>query len=136
MAGKSATIVCYIVIDFIITIIATKRTKFAILAKNYPMAEELHISKGRKEEKYALLYKQIVSLVEGENDTIANMANIAAMIQETFRFWWTGFYRVVGDELVLGPFQGPLACSRIKFGRGVCVWYGMEGTRYTACSRR
>ena len=120
MAGKSATTVCYIVIDFIITIIATKRTKFAILAKNYPMAEELHISQGSKEEKYALLYKQIVSLVEGENDTIANMANIAAMIQETFRFWWTGFYRVVGDELVLGPFQGPLACSRIKFGRGVC----------------
>lgn len=84
------------------------------------MAEELHIAQGGKEEKYALLYKQVRALVEGESDTIANMANIAAMIQETFRFWWTGFYRVLGEELVLGPFQGPLACSRIKFGRGVC----------------
>ena len=84
------------------------------------MAKELHIAKGNKEEKYALLYKQIVSLVEGENDTIANMANIAAMIHHTFGFWWTGFYRVVNEELILGPFQGPLACSRIKFGRGVC----------------
>lgn len=84
------------------------------------MAEELHIAQGGKEEKYALLYKQVISLVEGENDTIANMANIAAMIHTTFNFWWTGFYRVVGDELILGPFQGPLACSRIRFGRGVC----------------
>ena len=84
------------------------------------MAEELHIAQGGKEEKYALLYKQVRALVEGESDTIANMANIAAMIQETFRFWWTGFYRVAGEELVLGPFQGPLACSRIKSGRGVC----------------
>lgn len=84
------------------------------------MAEELHIAKGNKEEKYALLYKQIVSLVDGENDTIANMANIAAMIHHTFGFWWTGFYRVVNEDLVLGPFQGPLACSRIKFGCGVC----------------
>lgn len=84
------------------------------------MAEELHIADGCKEDKYALLYKQVVSLVEGESDNIANMANIAAMIHYTFRFWWTGFYRVVGDELLLGPYQGPLACSRIKFGRGVC----------------
>lgn len=84
------------------------------------MAEELQIAQGGKEDKYALLYKQVCALVEGENDTIANMANIAAMIHETFHFWWTGFYRVVGDELVLGPFQGPLACSRIKYGRGVC----------------
>ena len=84
------------------------------------MAEELHIADGCKEDKYALLYKQVVSLVEGESDNIANMANIAAMIHHTFRFWWTGFYRVVGDELLLGPYQGPLACSRIKFGRGVC----------------
>jgi GAF domain-containing protein len=67
-----------------------------------------------------LLYKQIASLVESESDTIANMANVAAMIHTTFGFWWTGFYRVVGEELVLGPFQGPLACSRIKYGRGVC----------------
>ena len=84
------------------------------------MAENLLIAEGGKEEKYALLYKQIASLVEGESDTIANMANVAAMIHATFGFWWTGFYRVVGEELVLGPFQGPLACSRIKYGRGVC----------------
>ena len=84
------------------------------------MAENLIIAEGGKAEKYALLYKQIVALVEGENDTIANMANIAAMIHHTFGFWWTGFYRVMGDELVLGPFQGPLACSRIAYGRGVC----------------
>ena len=84
------------------------------------MAENLIIAEGGKAEKYALLYKQIVALVEGENDSIANMANIAAMIHHTFGFWWTGFYRVMGDELVLGPFQGPLACSRIAYGRGVC----------------
>ena len=84
------------------------------------MAENLLIAEGGKEEKYALLYKQIASLVEGESDTIANMANVAAMIHFTFGFWWTGFYRVAGEELVLGPFQGPLACSRIKYGRGVC----------------
>lgn len=84
------------------------------------MAENLIIANGGKEEKYALLYKQIVALVEGESDTIANMANIAAMIHFTFNFWWTGFYRVCGKELVLGPFQGPLACSRITYGRGVC----------------
>jgi GAF domain-containing protein len=84
------------------------------------MAENLLIAEGGKEEKYALLYKQIASLVEGESDPIANMANVAAMIHTTFSFWWTGFYRVVGEELVLGPFQGPLACSRIKYGRGVC----------------
>ena len=84
------------------------------------MAENLIIAEGGKAEKYALLYKQIAALVEGENDTIANMANIAAMIHHTFGFWWTGFYRVMGDELVLGPFQGPLACSRIAYGRGVC----------------
>lgn len=84
------------------------------------MAEELKIANGGKEERYALLYKQIEALVEREADTIANMANVSAMIHHTFRFWWTGFYRVQGEELVLGPFQGPLACSRIKFGRGVC----------------
>lgn len=84
------------------------------------MAENLLIAEGGKEEKYALLHKQIEALVEGESDPIANMANVAAMIQATFHFWWTGFYRVVGEELVLGPFQGPLACSRIRYGRGVC----------------
>ena len=84
------------------------------------MAENLIIAEGGKAEKYSLLYKQIATLVEGESDTIANMANIAAMIHHTFSFWWTGFYRVSGEELVLGPFQGPLACSRIAYGRGVC----------------
>lgn len=84
------------------------------------MAENLIIAEGGKEEKYELLYRQVASIVEGERDEIANMANVAAMIHSTFGFWWTGFYRVAGDELVLGPFQGPLACSRIKFGRGVC----------------
>ena len=84
------------------------------------MAEELHIARGGKEEKYALLYKQIAALLQDEKDPIASMANVAAMIHHTFGFWWTGFYRVVGDRLVLGPFQGPLACSRIAYGRGVC----------------
>ena len=84
------------------------------------MAEELHIAQGGKEEKYALLYKQIAAVTESESDAIANMANVAAMIHHTFGFWWTGFYRVIGEELVLGPFQGPLACSRIAYGRGVC----------------
>ena len=84
------------------------------------MAEELHIAQGGKEEKYRLLYKQIQALVEDESDTIANMANVAAMIHHTFGFWWTGFYRVIDGELILGPFQGPLACSRIAYGCGVC----------------
>ena len=84
------------------------------------MAEELQIAGGGKEEKYALLYKQIATLTENESDAIANMANASAMIHHTFGFWWTGFYRVVGNELILGPFQGPLACTRIAFGRGVC----------------
>ena len=73
-----------------------------------------------KKEKYELLYKQVLSLAEGERDMVAMMANTAALIQETFGFWWTGFYRVAGEELVPGPFQGPVACSRIPFGRGVC----------------
>lgn len=84
------------------------------------MAENLIIAEGTKAEKYELLYQQIKCVVEDETDTIANMANISAMIHETFGFWWTGFYRVQGDELVLGPFQGPMACTRIKKGRGVC----------------
>lgn len=91
------------------------------------MAENLIIAKGGKEQKYELLHKQIAALVDGESDTIANMANVAAMIHATFGFWWTGFYRVVGEELVLGPFQGPLACSRIRYGRGVCGTAWKEG---------
>lgn len=84
------------------------------------MAENLMIAQGGKREKYELLHKQVAAITEAEGDQIANMANVAAMIHSTFGFWWTGFYRVVGEELVLGPFQGPLACSRIKYGRGVC----------------
>ena len=84
------------------------------------MAEHLDIVEGTKEEKYEVLYRQIESLMEVETDMIANMANVSAMIQETFHFWWTGFYRVVEGVLVLGPFQGPLACTRIKYGTGVC----------------
>ena len=84
------------------------------------MAENLIVAEGCKEQKYELLYKQIEALVASESDTTANMANITAMIHYTFGFWWTGFYRVAGEELILGPFQGPLACSRIRYGRGVC----------------
>ena len=73
------------------------------------MAEELHISQGTKAEKYELLYKQIAEVVKYESDSIALMANISAMIHQTFGFWWTGFYRVIGEELVLAPFQGPMA---------------------------
>ena len=94
----------------------------------FAMAEELKVAQGSKEDKYTLLYAQIKSITEGEDDLIANIANVAAMIHETFGFWWTGFYRVVGKELVLGPFQGPLACSRIPFGKGVCgtAWKNAE----------
>ena len=84
------------------------------------MAEELKIAAGTKEERYALLYEQIMALLEGETDEVARMANMASMIHFTFGFFWTGFYRVVDEELVLGPFQGPLACMRIRHGKGVC----------------
>ena len=73
-----------------------------------------------KTEQYRLLERQVAALVEGETDTIAKMANIAAVLHETFGFWWTGFYRVVQRELILGPFQGPVACMHIPFGKGVC----------------
>ena len=73
-----------------------------------------------KADKYKELYKQLASLLEGESDQIANMANMAALIHETFGFWWTGFYIVKGEQLVLRPFQGPIACTRIPYGKGVC----------------
>ena len=81
-----------------------------------------------KEEKYQLLFEQIKALVEGETDVVAVMANVAAAIHETMGFFWTGFYRVVREELVLGPFQGPVACMHIPFGRGVCgtAWQRRE----------
>ena len=74
----------------------------------------------RKQEIYRTLIPQIQSLIADESDPVANMANVAALIQEAFRFWWTGFYRVIDNQLVLGPFQGPVACTRIGFGKGVC----------------
>jgi GAF domain-containing protein len=73
-----------------------------------------------KEEKYRLLTEQLRALLDGETDQVAMMANVAAAIQAEMGFFWTGFYRVVGNELVLGPFQGPVACMHISFGRGVC----------------
>ena len=73
-----------------------------------------------KAEKYELLIKQVASLTEGETDRTANLANAAAAIHEAFGFWWTGFYLVQDRQLVLGPFQGPVACTRIPFGKGVC----------------
>ena len=73
-----------------------------------------------KQEDYKLLLSQVKAMVKDETDVVANMANVAALIQEAFHFWWTGFYRVIGEQLVLGPFQGPVACTRIGFGKGVC----------------
>jgi len=85
------------------------------------MAEELFIPKGgSREEIYALLYPQLKALTADEPDLIANMANIASGLKEAFEFLWVGFYRVVDDRLVLGPFQGPVACTRIPYGKGVC----------------
>ena len=76
----------------------------------------------KKTEKYAEAFRMIQSVVEGESDMVANMANVAALLHEAFGFWWTGFYRVGPEsgQLVLGPFQGPVACTRINFGKGVC----------------
>jgi len=82
--------------------------------------ETLQIKTGTKEEMYKTLVQQLHGLWEGETDLIANLANTAAAIHQTFGFHWVGFYRVVGEQLVLGPFQGPIACTRIAFGKGVC----------------
>ncbi|MCW8310516.1 GAF domain-containing protein [Sphingobacterium thalpophilum] len=84
------------------------------------MAEDLRIAQGSKEEQYQNLIPQIGGLVLGENNLIANLANIAAALKEQFHFFWVGFYLVDAEELVLGPFQGPVACTRIKKGKGVC----------------
>ena len=84
------------------------------------MAEDLLIAKGTKKEQYELLVPQIKALLEGEPDLIANLANITGALKEQFNWLWIGFYLVKDDELVLGPFQGPVACTRIKHGRGVC----------------
>lgn len=81
-----------------------------------------------KEKQYRLLVSQVASLVDGEKDVIAVMSNVAAAIHQTMGFWWTGFYRVIGNELVLGPFQGPVACMHIPYGKGVCgtAWQRAE----------
>jgi L-methionine (R)-S-oxide reductase len=84
------------------------------------MAEDLHITKGDKKAQYESLIPQIKALVEGESNQVANLANIAAALKEQFGWWWVGFYMIIEDELVLGPFQGPVACTRIKKNRGVC----------------
>ncbi len=85
------------------------------------MAEELLISKSTdKNERYKILIPQIESIVTGEKDFIANLSNIAAALKQTMKFFWVGFYLVKEDQLVLGPFQGPVACTRIDFGKGVC----------------
>jgi L-methionine (R)-S-oxide reductase len=84
------------------------------------MAEDLTITKGDKKAQYESLIPQIEALLRGENNLIANLGNIAAALKEQFNWLWVGFYWIQKDELVLGPFQGPVACTRIKKGRGVC----------------
>ncbi len=84
------------------------------------MAEDLHIITGTKEEQYKALLPQIEGLLMGEDDVVANLANVTAALKSQFGWLWVGFYLVKSDELVLGPFQGPVACTRIKKGRGVC----------------
>lgn len=84
------------------------------------MAEDLTIIQGSKEEQYQALIPQIKALIESETDMVANLANIAGALKEQFGWFWVGFYLVKGEQLVLGPFQGPVACTRINKGRGVC----------------
>lgn len=84
------------------------------------MAENLTIKTGTKEDQYQSLLPQVKALIEGEEDLIANLANISAALKAQFNFFWVGFYLIKNDELVLGPFQGPVACTRIKKGKGVC----------------
>lgn len=92
------------------------------------MSEELFVDKySSREEKYKSLVPQIQALIEGETDLIANMANISAALKDVFSFWWVGFYLVKETELVLGPFQGPIACTRIGMGKGVCGTAWKEG---------
>jgi GAF domain-containing protein len=84
------------------------------------MSEDLMIGNGTKQEQYESVLPQIKALIEGEPDLIANLANTVAALKEQFGWFWIGFYLVKNDELVLGPFQGPIACTRIRFGKGVC----------------
>lgn len=96
------------------------RRAVLILQFSFSMAEDLTIATGTKEEQYEALIPQVEGLLEGETDLVANLANVAAALKEQFGWLWVGFYVVKGDELVLGPFQGPVACTRIRKGRGVC----------------
>lgn len=101
-------------IDYLVLYFCNSFTQFK-------MAEDLRIITDlSKEEQYRSLIPQIKALISGENDQIANLANIAAALKEQFKWFWVGFYLIKGDELVLGPFQGPVACTRIKKGKGVC----------------
>jgi GAF domain-containing protein len=84
------------------------------------MSEDLIVAQGTKEEKYRTLLPQIIALLDGEPDLIANLANVTGALKEQFDWLWVGFYLVKNEELVLGPFQGPVACTRIQKGRGVC----------------
>ena len=84
------------------------------------MAESLKIVEGTKDEKYKSLISQIKALIEDEEDLIANLSNTVAALKHAFDFFWVGVYFVKGDDLVLGPFQGPIACTRIRYGKGVC----------------
>jgi len=84
------------------------------------MSEQLIISGGEKNDKYQTLLRQLPALIDEQVDNVANMSNLVAALKQTFGFFWVGFYRVQADELVLGPFQGPIACTRIKKGQGVC----------------
>lgn len=84
------------------------------------MAEDLNIATGTKAQQYEELIPQIKGLITGEPDLVANLANVVAALKEQFKWWWVGFYLVKGNELVLAPFQGPIACTRIASGRGVC----------------
>jgi GAF domain-containing protein len=92
------------------------------------MAEELKLTATTKEEKYIEILPQIKALVETENDVVANLANVCAALKFSFDFFWVGFYLVKNNQLVLGPFQGPIACTRINFGKGVCgtAWQKKE----------
>lgn len=103
------------------------------LAHNFFMAEDLSITTGTKEEQYQALLPQIKGLLQGETDLIANLANVTAALKEQFNWLWVGFYLVKNNELVLAPFQGPVACTRIKKGRGVCgISWAQEKTLIVA----
>ena len=92
------------------------------------MTETIYVRpEADKEEKYKELMPQLAALVGSETDEVANMANLSATLKQAFGFFWVGFYRVVGEELVLGPFQGPVACTRIRRGKGVCGTAWAEG---------